>query len=226
MPNRLNRDQILIRALDLLDSSALDAKDRPSGTIVSTALSIGWLQEALDYFCKKFPFSATLTTAPVSVAQNGTTFAQPADFILDYRNGILLDNDKGRMLRTSLGKLLNRVQSTVGPPSLYTIRGNVIEFRPKADASYSGTLYYYALPAVLTAGVIPTFPDDSVLTDYVWIKGQEWHKSVPPGSARSYAEGIVKTLQAAGLGVEAEEDEIGLDPSFVTRQGSTDWMGS
>ena len=45
--NRLTRDQILIRALDLADSAVLDTKDRPAGTIVAAALSIGWLQEAL-----------------------------------------------------------------------------------------------------------------------------------------------------------------------------------
>ncbi|KKL69545.1 hypothetical protein LCGC14_2113910, partial [marine sediment metagenome] len=56
--NRLQRDQIINRALDLADSSVLDAKDRPSNpTIESGALSVEWLQEAIDIFAKRFPWS-------------------------------------------------------------------------------------------------------------------------------------------------------------------------
>jgi hypothetical protein len=226
MINRLNRDQILIRALDLLDSSALDAKDRPSGTIVSTALTIGWLQEALDYFHKKFPYASTIATASLAIGEGTVTVAQPADMILDYRNGIVLANDEGRLQRRSLSHLLNRPIAQVGPPSLYALRGNVIHLWPKPNKAYNATLYYYQLPATLAAGTIPSFPDDSVLTDYVWLKGREWHKDASPGSARAYAEQVVKSLQASGLGPEAEEDEISLDPAFVTRGGPADWMGS
>ena len=59
--NRLTRDQIINRALDLADSSVLDAKDRPSNpTIEIDAISLKWLQEALDLFAKRFPFSLNL----------------------------------------------------------------------------------------------------------------------------------------------------------------------
>lgn len=226
MPNRLNRDQILIRALDLLDSAALDAKDRPSATIVSTAITIGWLQEALDFFHKKFPFSSTIATAPINLGEGGNTITPPSDLILDYRNGIILADDKGRLLRKSLSNILNRATATKGPPAVYTLRGGIIQTWPKANQSYNGTLYYYQLPSVLTANVVPSFPDDSVLTDYVWLKGREWHKDVPPGTARKYAEDVVRSLQASGLGVEAEEDEIPLDPSFAGRSSPSDWMGT
>jgi hypothetical protein len=226
MVNRLNRDQILIRALDLLDSSALDAKDRPNGTIVSTALTIGWLQEGLDYFHKKFPFASTVATAPLSIGEGVVTLAQPADLILDYRNGILLANDEGRLQRKSLSYVLNRPIGTVGAPTVYALRGSVIHLWPKPNKPYNATLYYYQLPTVLAAGVVPSFPDDSVLTDYVWLKGREWHKDAAPGSARAYAEQVVRSLQASGLGSEAEEDEIPFDSSFMSKGGPADWMGS
>jgi len=226
MVNRLNRDQILIRALDLLDSSALDAKDRPNGTILTTALTIGWLQEGLDYFHKKFPFAATIATASLSIGEGVTTVAQPADLILDYRNGIILANDEGRLNRKSLSYVLARPIAQVGPPAVYALRGNVIHIWPKPSRGYSATLYYYQLPALLTAGSVPSFPDDSVLTDYVWLKGREWHKDAPPGAARLYAEGVVRSLQQSGLGPEAEDDEIPMDPSYAVKAGPADWMGS
>ncbi|KKK73690.1 hypothetical protein LCGC14_2891300, partial [marine sediment metagenome] len=60
--NRLQRDEIINKALDLADSPVLDAKDRPSSpTIESSALSLDWLQEVLDIFAKRFPWSLNLT---------------------------------------------------------------------------------------------------------------------------------------------------------------------
>jgi len=226
--NRLNRDQILIRALDLADSSVLDLKDRPAGTIVASAFTIGWLQEALDYFCKKFPFSQDIKSTPVNIAADSTTIAVPADFVLDYKNGIVLDDDKGRMQRRGLSYLLNFSLSAKSTPRFYSVRGTTIEFRNKADKAYTGVLWYYFLPAVLAASDVPFFPDDSVLTDYVWIKCQEYHRVQQPGSARAYADKIIKELQAAGIGNEAEEDQLELDPNFAQERpvGSTDWMGA
>ena len=105
--NRLDRDTILNRALDRADSPTLDQKDRPSNpTIAAGALSLQWLQEGIDLFHKLWPFSANITSVTVTIAVNDTTITVPSDFILDYKNGIVLDDDKGRLWRKSLSKIL------------------------------------------------------------------------------------------------------------------------
>ncbi len=215
--NRLQRDEIINKALDLADSSVLDAKDRPSSpTIESSALSLDWLQEVLDLFAKRFPFSLNLTEAPISIAENDTSFSVPSDFIIDYRNGVILAEDQGRLLRRSLNTILHQTVGTtsspvLGVPSIYAVRGNTIKFAPKAQKSYSATLHYYSLPAVIASDGVPFFPDDYILVHYVWIKAQEWHRVVPIGTALQYSEDRIKDLQKAGIGLEAEPTEIELD---------------
>lgn len=226
--NRLTRDQILIRALDLADSAVLDNKDRPAGTIVSTALSIGWLQECLDYMAKKFPFSQDIKSVAITIAANATTLAVPSDFVLDYKNGIVLDNDEGRLTRRGLSYLLNMPLNTTERPRFYAVRGSTIELRSKSDKAYTGVLWYYSLPAAIGASDVPLFPDDSVLTDYVWLKAQEYHRVAQAGTARAYADKLIKELQTAGIGNEAEEDQIELDRNFARSADGdrSDWLGS
>lgn len=225
--NRLDRDTILKRALDLTDSPALDAKDRPIGTILSTALSISWLQEALDFIIKKFPFSSDIKTSVVSLAKGDTSFALPDDFVLDYVNGIVLDDNKGRLTRRGFGTILNRSTTATGTPTIYSIKGSTCHIWKKTDKAYTGTLYYYYLPNVLAATTVPTFPDDWILVQYVWIKAQEWHKSLLPGSAMEFANKYIADLQKSGIGPESEEDQLGIDAEFA-KQPSNDpnsWMG-
>ena len=215
--NRLDRNTIINRALDLADSSVLDAKDRPSSpTIESDALSITWLQEALDLFAKRFPFSLNLTEASISIAENDTSFSVPSDFIIDYRNGVILAEDQRRLVRRSLNVILNQLVGTSaspvrGVPDMYAVRGTTIKFMPKAQQAYSATLHYYSLPAVIGSTDTPFFPDDYILTHYVWIKAQEWHRVVPIGTALQYSEDRIKDLQKAGIGLESEPTEIELD---------------
>ncbi len=225
--NRLTRDQILIRALDLADSAVLDQHDRPAGTILSNAFTVGWLQEALDYFAKKFPFSVDIQSTPVTIAANAAILALPGDFVLDYKDGLVLDNDQGRLKRRGLSYLLNLSLSSPSQPRFYAIRGTTLEVRPKADKAYTATLWYYSLPAVLSGASVPLFPDDSVLTDYMWIKCQEYHRVVQAGTARAYADKFIKELQTAGIGNEAEEDQLEIDQNFAGERpvSSTDWMG-
>jgi len=223
--NRLDRDTIINRALDLADSAVLDAKDRPSNPVLATgALSISWLQEALDLFAKRFPFSNNITTSVVSVAINDSSFAVPSDFIQDYKNGILWDENEGRMTRRGLNALLNvSLGTTASPhqsiPDIYAVKGTTIEIRPKSNKARTGTLFYYQLPSILASATVPFFPDDYILVHYVWIKAQEWHRVVPIGSALQYAEDRIKDLQRSGIGNEAEATEIELDPlTFGERQ--------
>jgi len=215
--NRLDRDTIINRALDLADSAVLDAKDRPSNPVLATgALSISWLQEALDLFAKRFPFSNNITTFTISVSKGDSSFSVPSDFILDYRNGILWDDDEGRMTRRGLSTLLNVPLGTSSSPHesiprIYSVKGTTIEIRPKSDKARTGILFYYQLPAALASATVPFFPDDYILVHYVWIKAQEWHRVVPIGSALQYAEDRIADLQRSGIGNEAEATEIELD---------------
>lgn len=148
--------------------------------------------------------------------------------MLDYKNGIVLANDGGRLTRRGLSYLLGLSATQTGRPRFYAIRGTTIELRYKTDKAYTGTLWYYSLPAAIGATDVPLFPDDSVLTDYVWLKAQEYHRVAQPGTARAYADKIIKELQTAGIGNEAEDDQIEIDRNFAGEQTSqySDWMGS
>ena len=234
--NRLNRDEILIRALDRLDSAVLDAKDRPAGTIVAGAFSITWLQEAVDYFAKKFPWSLNIKTVAWSLATNANAIAQPSDFILDYRDGLVIDSLPGastpttnefRLRKRSLFKIIELPDSSRDRPHLYTVVGTNIQVWPRANQAYTGTLYYYALPAVLGATTVPTFPDDSILVDYLWIKGREWHRTAEVGTAMAFADKMIKEMQTAGIGNEAEDDQLGMDSDYAQEKpvDPYNWMG-
>lgn len=217
--NRLNRDDILNNALDDMDSSVLNEKDRPNGIIVANALSIKWLQQALDRFHKKFPFSADIKKVTINMAALDDSFALASDFILDYKDGLLLANDEGRLRRRTLSKILNQTQGTTASPlksvpKIYAIRGTTAEFYPRTDKARTATFYYYALPPVLAATDVPIFPDDAILVEYVWIKAQEWHRASPPGTALQFANQQIADLQKSGIGIEAEEDEIPLGEQF------------
>ena len=234
--NRLQRDQILTRALDRLDSAVLDAKDRPLGIILPTALSITWLQEAVDYFAKKFPWSQMVKSTSWSLTTNANTIAQPADFILDYRDGLVIDSLPGasspttnefRLRKRSLFKILELPDSSRDRPHLYTVVAAVIQVWPRANQAYTGTLYYYSLPAVLGATDVPIFPDDSILVDYVWIKGREWHRTAQVGDAMKFADALIKEMQTAGIGNEAEDDQLGMDSDYAQEKpvDAYNWMG-
>lgn len=217
--NRLDRDTILNRALDLADSSILNKKERPDGIIVVNAMSITWLQEALDRFHKKFPFSADITSVPVSMAELDNSFTLPDDFILDYKDGLLLDDDEGRLRRRTLSFILNQTQGTTASPlksvpKIYAIRGTTAEFYPRTDKARTATFFYYSLPPVIAATTVPIFPDDAILVEYVWIKAQEWHRAVPAGTALQFSNQQIADLQKSGIANEAEEDEIPLGEQF------------
>src|SRR5260370_5401545 len=116
----LTRDPILGRALDMIGAPALNDNDRPAGTIVSTALSIGWLQDALNLFADEFPWAQMIAKQSITIAPSAVV-ALPADFILDVRNGIYLPvggiTPGGRIRRTSFQKFLSYSTSLVGPGS-------------------------------------------------------------------------------------------------------------
>ena len=225
--NRLTRDEIINRGLDMVDSSPLDLKDRPAGELVPNALSIGWLQDALDYFQKKFPFQCNIVPTPVTLSIGTSTLAVPALYIIDVKNGLVLDNNGGRLLKRSLNYILDRSAQAPSAPTVYTIRTNLIHFWPTADKTYTAKLWMYSLDAALTADIVPNFPDDHILVEYIRLRGLEWHRSIDPGSAIAYADARIKDLKASGIMQDAEDDQLEMDRESYRDSSvdSNDWMG-
>ena len=219
MANRLSRDSILLRALSLIDSPRLDEKDQPTlGTITAAALSIGWLQDALDLAHNLYPFQGLLksTTFNITAGTSAYTISTIAsDFVLDFKDGIILPDDKGRLRRSAFNKLLDYPTSTSSreKPQRYGIQNGTLLLRPVPREAYTAaTLYYYSLPAVLVAGTVPSFPSDLLLVEYVHLRGREWLRELPAGTAEKYLIDATARLQKAGLGSEAEADDvIGID---------------
>lgn len=232
--NRYTRDELLSRALDLIDSSALDQKDRPRGVIEPNALTIGFLQDGLDFFHNMFPFTGLVKKQTYTFS--GTTdYTLPTDFIHDCRDGVrVLQTDpkvKIRLLRKSQSWILGRDTTRIGQPYAYLIRGKTLVIFPTPDKSYTGgELWYFAMPAPLDADDIPEFPDDWTLIEYVRYRGKEWTGELPAGEAIKFCTSVVAKLQASGLGNEADNDALELDHGIFRPTGSEaarpwDWMG-
>lgn len=230
----LTRDQILGRALDMVASPALNNNDRPAGTIVGTALTIQWLQDALNLFGDEFPWAQQLTTAAITIPTSGLV-PLPADFILDVRNGVYIAAGTStasarRMIRTSYQKMLSSIVGTpgTGAPSRYTVLPPNIRFWRTPDQSYPAVLAYYARQATLASGSVPIFPSDLPLIEYVRLRGLEWVRAVEMGSALKYAQQQIADLRKAGLGHEPEDDTIPFDPDqFIQMSdaGGLSWLG-
>lgn len=191
-------------------------------------MCLGWLQRGLDLFYAKYPFGATITSSALSFTTGTVAYALPATFILDYQDGIILADDKGRLVRRGFGYLLQQNAALRQVPRVYAIVGGQCRIWPAPDKAYSATLWYYPMPAELDPNDVPTFPADWVLVEYVRLRGREWLGSIPPGQALTYVNQIIADLQRSGLGNEAESDQIPLDPLYFGNrtQGINDWMGS
>lgn len=237
MKNRLTRDMIVNGALNMIDSAALNHKDRQDGILHQNALSIGWLQDGLDYFHRKYPYGAQIAFAAWSLPTGGSSSSVPTDYLLDMRDAIRLTspvNLKRRLRKKSMQYILDRAQANLGStgcPSAYTIAGDLIYYDIIAKETYTGTFAYYQMEPVLGPTDIPHFPDDYVLKEYVRLRGREWVGAIPEGSAVAYASDIIAGLRQAGIGQEAEETEFPMDPSRFhysgnNQMGNADWMGN
>jgi len=234
--NRLSRNDILNDALDMVDSQALDLKDRPGGTLVPAALSIRWLQRGLDIFHRAFPWSGTITTGSLSLTTSTNTVALPSDFVMDKRDGIKIVQTSPainrRLLRKSLDWLLdqNATATATGEPGAYVIIGTNVTVVPWPKTSYTATLWYYKLPAALAPNERPNFPDDEVLVEYVHLCGKAWTGEKEPGVAMAYAKAMIDQLRKSGIGEESEVDALPLDRDRFRPSGSgwasdAGWMG-
>src|SRR5437773_6888318 len=97
MTGRYTRDEILIQGIELASSPVIVAHDMPTGTIDINAYSIKWLQNAMDMFHKRYPFSTDVTSTSLTIPA-GSSDAYltatpskylPTNFILDVRDGLL-----------------------------------------------------------------------------------------------------------------------------------------
>src|SRR6185503_8029195 len=187
----MTRNEIIERALDMVDSPALSQKERPEGLVQQDAMSIGWLQDALDYVHRRYPFGATIATGALSFVVGTTSYNLPSNYLLDVRDGVLImqTSTKVRLKRRSLQWLLDQDRgsnATPDVPAHYVITGSTLRIFPSPNAAYTGEVWYYSLPTVLTANTIPSFPDDWSLVEYVRLRGTEWIGQAQPGSAMAY----------------------------------------
>lgn len=233
----LTRDVILGRALDMIGAPALNANDRPAGTILSTALTVGWLADFVNLLAEQFPWAQELATATVVIPTTGV-ITPPSDFILDVRDGLYMMQTANptvpnqRLRRASYQKLLTRLVAmpTPGVPTRYCYVGSTLRTWKVPDIPYSGQLAYYARPAVASGSTIFAFPDDITLIEYVRIRGLEWVRDpkADPGEALKYAGTRIAAFRKAGLGFEPEDDTIPFDgDQFIpmSDQSSAQWLG-
>lgn len=224
----------------MADLPELDNKDRPSSTIVSGALSINWLQRAIDDAHQEFPWAGIVTSTTGTLAAsslNVATFA-PSDFILDVRDGLLLDiagSTKSLIRRNHSDIMQFQASNNQGgspvksQPALYAFTGRTLRLDITTDLAYTYTLWYYQMPAVLAAGDTPIFPSDHALVDYVYLRALEWARRVPQGSAMKYFREVeIAAIRAAGYGQEPESDHIPLDRQQFrgARRRPWDWLGT
>lgn len=233
--NRLTRDQIINRALDMCDSPRLDEKCRggsqsPSATITDPSIATRWFQDGMDQAHILYPMAADIATFPLLFLDGVAAYALPSDYIKDYKDGIQVFNSDGnlvgRMALRSLSRLLNypTQPGSRGMPAIYTVRGSNIEVRPvPGDQAYTGTLYYYKQPAVVGAAVVPSFPDDLMLIDYVYNRGREWLREAEPLTAQAVLSKAITMLISSGIMGEAEPDQIDLDREYFPGDGGHNW---
>src|SRR6266446_3306877 len=97
MSGRYTRDEILIQGIELAQTQAIAAHDMPGDTISLNAYSIKWLQNAMDMFHKRYPFSTDVTSTSITIPAGNTdayltsdaTKYLPLNFILDVKDGVL-----------------------------------------------------------------------------------------------------------------------------------------
>lgn len=208
----------------------LNRHDRPSGTIVSGAYSVGWLNTILNQFYAVFPWAATVTQLLGAFVAHSDAYALPANFILDVKNGLLVKvNDRfQRVFRKPLQDAIDMgYNQNEGIPRIYTFQGDFLRIAPIPDQSYVGHLWYYKRPDALTANQVPVFPSDLILVEYIRIRALEWIRAAPIGSSQQYTEGRIAELIKAGLGNEPEQAAIPLaGDTFLPGAGSQSLEGS
>ena len=214
----------------MIDSSTLDAAERPSGVLLSEARCIRWLQSGLNYFLHRFPWAGTVTSTSLTLSTQKIAF--PTDFVLDVRDGLTIstaNGGAGRLRRRSLQDIIGlSIEGDTGTPLLYAVQDPNLFLYPTPDKSYTATLWYYKLPVSLGPTTKPTFPDDWTLIEYIRLRGLEWVRELPPGTALEYAKKACGDLLKTGIGREPEHSDLHLDSrhfGYTGRREVWSWMG-
>jgi len=226
--SRYTRDELIDRALNLINSSPLSNHDRPGGVISPNAYCIQWLQDCLDKYHTQYPFSGDLTEVGVTMTANQRHLTVtsggavlPSDFSVDVRNGIYLlsGSTYRRLIRKSFQDWLpiwmrsqNQAQQF---PEYYCKFQGKINLAPLFNTTYTGNMWYFSKPGVLSAGTIPQFPEETCLIEFIRIKGLEWTKQYPPGTAEAYFQKAMGRLKTAGLLDEPEFDAFPIEQTMV-----------
>lgn len=242
MPNRLTRDELIIRGLSMAVVPNLEHHDLPHGVVEPDAFSLQWLQEILDFWYHMVPFSSSVTTVDLNAVANSDSITLPVDFILDVRNGYLVQTVIGdntsfkRTTRVPLQKWVNRQlayqsYNDVEFPYFYMIQGRTLRITPTPAISTVGKLWYYQLPDELESNEKPSFPNDYVITEYIRIRALEWVGRYEPGTAQKFCDSLVGKMKSAGLMNEPEDDEIPFDTITFRGKGNQvqstySWMGN
>lgn len=200
-----------------------------TGTIKTTALTIGWLQQGIDLFYSRFPWASTISVLQSAFTAHQNFYNLPTNFIMDVRDALLvIVNGKAQRLRRK--PLQNAISAGYnlpeGVPRIYTLSATTLLVAPTPDQSYPGHLWYYYLPAALLGSSIPQFPSDLTLIEYVRVRAMEWIRAAPPGSALNYAEIQIGMLIKSGLGYEPENQEVPLDHEVFIPGAGQGWSGS
>jgi hypothetical protein len=227
--SRYSRDEILLQALDLAHAPTVTTHDIVGNTIQPQAWSIKWLQSALDFLHRMYPFSSGIAEVDLMIPAN-TDYALlatppidlraslylPSDFILDVRNGIFV-TPSNSSVQYNLGRVDYQrwlgaklaYQNGVSPnPVCYSIAQKRYKILPAPSETLQATAHYFALPPEPGPEDDVEFPDEFTLIEYVKLKAQEWSRSrdVPPGTAQKYLIFQLANLRASGLLNEAEYD--------------------
>ena len=247
--NRLSRDEIIHTALDMADLPTLNMKDRPEGILLPNAISIQWLQQAMDAFHKRYPFAVDAVTVDMLYIANSdrlvlvedNTKNLPDDFTLDLRDGILLqpgpEQIVGRLRQRSLQSFINlnlQFQHHRGQyPVAYCVMGDDhIKVGPISDISYLMTMWYYKQPAKLRAEEKPKGFDEWCLIEYVRLRSLEWIRLLPPNTAKDYLNKELANLKAIGMLNNTEYEKLPLqnivflDAMLGTSSSPFAWMGA
>jgi hypothetical protein len=236
MPNRYQRDELIRDALDMAQVVSLKNHDCPNGVVQQNAYTINWLQDIIDFWYHMVPFSAGVTLTQLNIPALAQSIALPTNFILDVRDGYILQrsNDdvksKRRLKRLTLQKWLSTdlyYQSQPACPMAYMIQGSTIKVTPMNDIARQAWLWYYFLPPVIQSDEVPIFPNDYVIKQYLFIRAREWSAEFEPGTAEKFANNHVKSMKASGLFNEPEDDIIPLerDYHYSSERSTYAWMG-
>lgn len=243
------RDEIITQGIEETASPTLIAHDIPGGVVASNAYAIKWLQRALNYFHRKYPFANDITTVAMTALANTETLVLssdlvshlPSDFILDVRDGLIANDSSGngfRLTRQSYQYFMDtrlsytNTVSNIARGSSYCVVRNSIKLCTTLENTSTLVLHYYALPAQLEPEDFCDFPDEECLVKYLTLRGLEWanHPKVPPGTAQQYLAKQIAGFRSAGLlhepeyedGIPVRNSHTMLDSSIVNRNS---WMG-